>query len=318
MSEPDVIAEAGFASSVIIFFCMRIVKIGNWTHRGMLGVLCPKSKLLTCLGLLSSPAPPSDWTCCSLQAFVHHFCKFLIGLLGNIMSVAWSLSKPSAFCCLDHGKRDVISFELPKFLQPSPCLVSHRFPSCRFVTRTSTSGNTAGCDPHGNRKLLKPKAGPAPGKPGQPWFSRAHPCSPPSTPRAPPPSLGRAASPRRALSALLNGVQGPAWSHPAPADSLFGAAPWSWPSSCAGGRYEILAVTESRCIIGKPSGHERANSHIPGWDGERFTLGARSPRPAPGRLPTSPAPSALIVVLMALLFEADPLAYRGECHYVVF
>lgn len=110
------------------------------------------------------------------------------------------------------------------------------------------------------------------------------------------------------LSALLNRGQRPAWSHPAPADSLFGAAPWSRPLAHAGGRYEILALTESRCIIGKPSGHERANSHIPGWDGERFTPGDRSPRPAPGRLPTSPAPSALIVVLMALLFEADPLA----------
>lgn len=120
------------------------------------------------------------------------------------------------------------------------------------------------------------------------------------------------------LSALLNWGQGPARSLPAPADSRFGAAPWSQPWARTGGRYEILALTESRCIIGKPSGHERANSHIPGWDGERFTPGVRSPRPAPGQLPTSPAPSALIVVLMALLFEADPLAYRGECHYVVF
>lgn len=40
-------------------------------------------------------------------------------------------------------------------------------------------------------------------------------------------------------------------------------------------------------------------------------------RQAEGSLPNCP-PLALIVVLMALLFEADPLAYRGECHYVVF
>lgn len=40
-------------------------------------------------------------------------------------------------------------------------------------------------------------------------------------------------------------------------------------------------------------------------------------RQAEGCLPNQP-PLALIVVLMALLFEADPLAYRGECHYVVF
>lgn len=142
-----------------------------------------------------------------------------------------------------------------------------------------------------------------------------------STHRSPPSArtaLGGDASLRLWLSALLNGGQGPAWSHPAPAGSLFGAAPWSRPWARVGGRFEILALTESRCIIGKPSGHDRANSHIPGWDGERFTPGARSPRPAPGRLPTSPAPSALIVVLMALLFEADPPAYRGECHYVVF
>lgn len=40
--------------------------------------------------------------------------------------------------------------------------MSALFPSCRFMTRTFTSGNTAGCDPHGNRKLLKLKAGPTP------------------------------------------------------------------------------------------------------------------------------------------------------------
>lgn len=122
---------------------------------------------------------------------------------------------------------------------------------------------------------------------------------------------GRSRVQARCLSALLNGGQGPSGAS-APAGSRSGAAPWSQPWARSGGRYEILALTESRCIIGKPSGHERANSHIPGWDGERFTPGVRSPRPAPGQLPTSPAPSALIVVLMALLFEADPLAYRGE------
>lgn len=65
---------------------------------------------------------------------------------------------------------------------------------------------------------------------------------------------------------------------PAPAGSRFGAAPRSQPWARSGRRYEILALTESRCIIGKPSGHERANSHIPGWDGKRFTPGVRSPR----------------------------------------
>lgn len=125
-------------------------------------------------------------------------------------------------------------------------------------------------------------------------------------------------SPRRALKCFAEPGPRSSLEPPRSAGSVFGAAPWSWPSSWTGERYEILGLTESRCIIGKPSGHERANSHIPGWDGERFTLGACSPRPAPGRLPASPAPSALIVVLMALLFEADPLAYRGECHYVVF
>lgn len=37
------------------------------------------------------------------------------------------------------------------------------------------------------------------------------------------------------------------------------------------GCYEILALTESRYIIGKPLGHRRANSYIPGCNGERFT-----------------------------------------------
>ncbi|XP_062492600.1 uncharacterized protein LOC134172966 [Pezoporus occidentalis] len=156
----------------------------------------------------------------------------------------------------------------------------------------------------------------APGKPEEPRFSQSPVIAHLRAPQQPWEETAHPWSER--LSALLNQGQGPARSHPAPAGSLVGAAPWSQAWARTGGRYEILALTESRCIIGKPSGHERANSHIPGRDGERFTPGACSPHPAPGRLPASPAPSALIVVLMALLFEADPLAYRGECHYVVF